>query len=65
MLGWLWQRLKSPFYKGKKQLEKIEVDWSRKLSLVRIHVERVIGILKQFYKGRMLALNMKMKDHQQ
>ena len=38
-----------PFTKGKKQLEKVDVDWSRELSLVRIHVERVIGILKQKY----------------
>jgi len=38
-----------PFTKGKKQLEKIDVDWSRELSLVRIHVERVIGVLKQKY----------------
>ena len=36
-----------PFTKGKKQLEKQEVDWSRELSIVRIHVERVIGLLKQ------------------
>lgn len=36
-----------PFTKGKKQLEKFDVDWSRELSLVRIHVERVIGVLKQ------------------
>ena len=35
--------------KGKKQLEKVEVDWSRELSIVRIHVERVIGLLKQKY----------------
>ena len=38
-----------PFTKGKKQLEKQEVDWSRELSIVRIHVERVIGLLKQKY----------------
>ena len=38
-----------PFTKGKKQLEKMEIDWSRELSLVRIHVERVIGVLKQKY----------------
>ena len=38
-----------PFTKGKKQLEKQEVDWSRELSIVRIHVERVIGTLKQKY----------------
>lgn len=36
-----------PFTRGKKQLERKEVDWSRELSLVRIHVERVIGVLKQ------------------
>lgn len=38
-----------PFTRGKKQLEKVDVDWSRELSLVRIHVERVIGVLKQKY----------------
>lgn len=34
-----------PFTRGKKQ--KVDVDWSRELSLVRIHMERVIGVLKQ------------------
>ena len=38
-----------PFTKGRKQLEKVDVDWSRELSLVRIHVEHVIGVLKQKY----------------
>ena len=40
-----------PFTKGKNQLEnsKVDVDWSRELSIVRIHVERVIGLLKQKY----------------
>ncbi len=38
-----------PFTRGKKQLEKADIDWSRELSLVRIHVERVIGLLKQKY----------------
>ena len=33
--------------RGKNQLEKVEVDWSRELSIVRIHVERVIEVLKQ------------------
>jgi len=37
--------VKTPFTKGKKQ----EVDWSHKLSIVRIHIERVIGLLKQKY----------------
>ena len=38
-----------PFTKGVKQLEKQDVDWSRELSVVRIHVERVIGLLKRKY----------------
>ena len=43
--------VKTPlFTKGKEQLEKIEVDWSWELSIVCIHVERVIGILKQKYR---------------
>ncbi len=43
-----------PFTRGKKQLERKEVDWSRELSLMRIHVECAKGILKQklpFYKA--------------
>jgi len=38
-----------PFTRGKKQLQKVDVDWSRELSIVRIHVERIIGVLKQKY----------------
>ena len=38
-----------PFTKGKKQLDKVDIDSSRELSLVRIHVERIIGVLKQKY----------------
>ena len=42
--------VKTPsFTRGKTQLEKVQVDWSRELSIVRIHVERVIGIVKQKY----------------
>ena len=33
----------------KKQLSKMEVDQSRDLSRVRIHIERVIGVLRQKY----------------
>ena len=40
---------KEPFTTGKKQLEKVEVDWSRELSSVCIHVERIIGKLRQKY----------------
>ena len=36
-------------HQRKKQLEKQEVDCSHELSVVRIHVERVIGVLKQKY----------------
>lgn len=38
-----------PFTKGKKQLEKVDIDWSREFSTVRIHVERLIGQIKQKY----------------
>ena len=41
----------SPFTKGKKQLTRHEVDWSREISHVRVHVERVIGQLKNFTSG--------------
>ena len=36
-----------PFTKGKNQLSKTEVDNSRQLSRVRIHVERIIGVVRQ------------------
>ena len=38
-----------PFTKGRKQLTRHEVDWSREISHVRVHVERVIGQLKKKY----------------
>ena len=38
-----------PFTRGKKQLSKKEVDVSRRLSRVRIHVERVIEVVRQKY----------------
>ena len=38
-----------PFTRGKPQLIKLEVDTSRQLSQVRIHVERVIGAARQKY----------------
>ena len=38
-----------PFTKGKKQLSRVEVDSARRLSRVRIHVERVIGMIRQKY----------------
>ena len=41
----------SPFTRGKSNcMEKVDVDWSRELSIVRIHhVEWVIGVIKQKY----------------
>ena len=36
-----------PFTKGRKQLTRHEVDWSREISHVRVHVEHVIGQLKK------------------
>ena len=39
-----------PFTWDKRQLSKIEVDAARRLSRVRIHVERVIGLIRQKYK---------------
>ena len=38
-----------PFTKEKRQLNQVEVETSRHLSSVRIHVERVIGALRQRY----------------
>lgn len=37
------------FTRGKKQLSQRDVEMSKKLSQVRIHVERVIGLLKNKY----------------
>ena len=38
-----------PFTRGKAQLSKLEIDSARQLSQVRIHVERVIGAVRQKY----------------
>lgn len=38
-----------PFMKGKTQLTAKEVEDTRKIASVRIHVERVIGLLRQKY----------------
>jgi len=38
-----------PFTKGKKQLSKMEIDGARRLSSIRIHVERVIGMVRRKY----------------
>ena len=53
-----------PFTRGKKQLSRMEIDHARQLSRVRIHVERVIGVLKQKYTilASTLPINMIMCD---
>ena len=53
-----------PFTRGKKQLSKFEIDTSRQLSRVRIHVERVIGVIQQKYTilESRLPINMIMCD---
>ena len=49
-----------PFTRGKKQLSQCEVDRARQFSRVRIHVERVIGLLRLKYKilGGTLPINL-------
>ena len=49
-----------PFTKGKKQLSKVEIDTARQLSHVRIHVEGVIGTIRQKFTilHSTLPLNM-------
>ena len=38
------------FTKGKKQLSGIEVEQRRQVANVHIHVERVVGVIRQKYK---------------
>ena len=54
-----------PFTKGKKQLSQLEVDEACELSRVRIHVERVIGTVKQKYTilESVFNINMIMCDN--
>ena len=43
--------------KGKQQLSKLEVDGTRQLAQVRIHMEKIIGVLRQkiqFYNPHLL-----------
>ena len=39
--------VKTPHFTRKKQLERMEVDWSQELSIVRIYVEHIMCVLKQ------------------
>ncbi len=43
-----WQKIPA-FTKGKSQLHGIEVEQTRRIANVRIHVERVIGNIRQKY----------------
>ena len=53
-----------PFTRGKRQLSQVEVDTARRLSRVRIHVERVIGSIRQKYTilQSTIPINMLMCD---
>ena len=53
-----------PFTRGKRQLSQAEVDRARQLSRVRIHVERVIGLLRSKYAILLstLPINFLMRD---
>ena len=44
-----------PFTKRKKQLSRIEVDAVQRLSRVCIHIERVIGLVRQKYTINLIA----------
>ena len=60
--------LKIPsFTRGKAQLSKYEVDTTRDLARVRIHVERVIGLLRQKFKilSSTLPINLVMCHHKE
>lgn len=53
------------FTRGKSQLSQRDVEMSKKLSQVRIHVERVIGLLKNKYtllQGKIPVNMLKHKD---
>ena len=57
-------RLEIPaFTRGKKQLSLQEVEYSKRLSKVRIHVERVIGLLKNKYTILQSTLPISLLKH--
>ena len=52
-----------PFTRGKRQLSKIEVDATRRLSRVCIHVERIIGLIQQKYRHTLFELHLHACNH--
>ena len=52
-----------PLPKEKKQLSQKEVETSQKISKVRIHVERVIGLLKNKYTILQDVLSVSLVSH--
>ena len=63
-LGVYGARLEIPSYtRGKKQLSLQEVEHSKRLSKVRIHVEHVIGLLKNKFTPLQSTLQITMVKH--
>ena len=63
-IGVFGAKLEIPaFTRGKAQLSQREVEMSKKLSQVRIHVERVIGLLKNKYTLLQHKLPINMLKH--
>ena len=54
-----------PFTRGKKQLSRYEVDSTRQLAHVRIHVERVIGQLKKKYGILQTVIPIKLLNNEE
>ena len=60
-VGFYCAEVKLPaFTRGKKQLSQLEVDTTRQLAQVRIHVERVIGLIRNKYTLLQSTINIAM-----
>ena len=64
LLAYIVQKLLYHLLQEGKQLSRLKIDKARKLSCVRIHVEQVIGLLRQKYTilESTLPINMIMCD---